>query len=470
VDILGFLFVLQSRGPSPGVFLPSEDRVAILPDPAIPGSTYSNPCPGLGFRVLFGTAPGTPGFGLFAGVEVYGPASGAAYTSCLRRAVYYNIAASPAAATLGLRPTAVRAFSVPLASGESFFGLVLPVTVVAPDGTCSITPCARGPTDAELGGGGGNATVSASFTPVASPGTGPGSSASRSAAPSTPAGASATRSPFNSNILPANFRRVTWFSHGDCSSDTSPLARFGPNAAFSENTGSSNIRHRSVVVVRDGVCNFVPSAPVNTSYLVTCSSNGQATISFCSAGCGFCSHSYTLRGDNSQCWPAAPGFGAAALKIDCGRQSLTDLNPLPGDAYIRWNELAVCSNEITHSSHLLVPQNVCNTVPGATSATNSGYRVRCDNSGTGSGTFEVCDNNCGTCRVSTHFSGIGQCNPNPPETGSASVRFHCGATVLSAQREENGGAASGGSATEASLITAAGAILVGAAAAGLGLA
>jgi hypothetical protein len=136
---------------------------------------------------------------------------------------------------------------------------------------------------------------------------------------------------------------------------------------------------------------------------------------------------------------------------------MTDLSPLPGDAYIRWNELAVCSNEITHSSHLLVPQNVCNVVPGATAATNSGYRIRCDDSGTGSGTFEVCDSTCGTCHVSTHFSGLAQCNPNPPETGSASVRFHCGA-------------ASGDSAAEASLITAAGAILVGAAVAGLGLA
>lgn len=65
-----------------------------------------------------------------------------------------------------------------------------------------------------------------------------------------------------------------------------------------------------------------------------------------------------------------------------------------------------------------------NSLNGAVS--NTGYKVTCA-AGGGSGVFEACDDTtCGRCNPPTPFT-TGQCVPNPPEFGSRSVIFNCGA-------------------------------------------
>lgn len=140
-----------TRGESPGTPVPAEDRFGFLPDAADAASTPGNPCPGLGYRRL------TDANG-FAGMEVYGPASPAVYTACVRRAFYADIAPA-GTATLGQRPTALRVFAITTAYSEQFAGPTIPVKVNAPAtaGVCSTAGTAAcigpAPTDAQVDAG-----------------------------------------------------------------------------------------------------------------------------------------------------------------------------------------------------------------------------------------------------------------------------------------------------------------------------
>lgn len=65
-------------------------------------------------------------------------------------------------------------------------------------------------------------------------------------------------------------------------------------------------------------------------------------------------------------------------------------------------------------------ENTCERVPRGA---NAGYKVSCNDDG--SGRYDVCvDSNCQDCRVTTFFRSD-QCLVNPPQYGSASVAIRC---------------------------------------------
>ena len=70
-----------------------------------------------------------------------------------------------------------------------------------------------------------------------------------------------------------------------------------------------------------------------------------------------------------------------------------------------------------------VRPGVCNTVPGATAAGNTGYVVTCNANGT-AGLFSVCDATCSTCLTNTPFAN-NACLANPPQYGARSLQPQC---------------------------------------------
>ncbi len=126
-------------------------------------------------------------------------------------------------------------------------------------------------------------------------------------------------------------------------------------------------------------------------------------------------------------------WGAASFDISCN--AVDALAALQGEAIITWIEEAACANEQTHYTSLLLSQSICHAVPAAPGSTagNTGYKITCDAAGT-SGTFQTCSSSdCSSCSTSMPFTNAaGQmsgclANPNPAQTGSASVRFGCAA-------------------------------------------
>jgi hypothetical protein len=123
-----------SRVPLPPAF-PDEDRLWVRPDPSIPGSTCTNPCPGLRITHIVAT-DGSP-----TGLRISGAATPDVYTSCARRLIYFNLAGTP---TPGERPIGITFNSVIRSQSTTSFGATrfFNVSLLGPD-SCTVTTVDR---------------------------------------------------------------------------------------------------------------------------------------------------------------------------------------------------------------------------------------------------------------------------------------------------------------------------------------
>lgn len=187
---------------------------------------------------------------------------------------------------------------------------------------------------------------------------------------------------------------------------------------------------KTIVVVENTLCQTVPEAELG-GYKITCNAdNAGGTISFCDNNLcndGECATATPFV--NGDCLPNPAVFGARSVILTCQQDNIVpQVQPQAGEVVITYHELPQC--ELLHETTVVAPQTICHTVPGAIK--NGGYKVTCDAQG-GAGTFQVCDKTCETCGVNTPFANAQECVPNPPQFGSASINFNCGA-----QRETGG--------------------------------
>jgi hypothetical protein len=137
-----------------------------------------------------------------------------------------------------------------------------------------------------------------------------------------------------------------------------------------------------------------------------------------------------------QCLDNQPVYGGLSFDASCADTSVGQNTPIGSDVAIQWFEEAGCGS--THTTVVLAPRDTCHVVPNSDVTDQfQGYQVTCDADNAG-GTFSVCTTaQCGQCDIQTPFRN-GQCLPNPPVTGSASVRFSCAIGTA------NGGGGGGG--------------------------
>lgn len=208
----------------------------------------------------------------------------------------------------------------------------------------------------------------------------------------------------------ANSARITWYEANEC------------NAGSNDQSG-----HRTIVVAGKNVCQRVPDS--EQSYMVKCEPGAtDGILAFCTdAVCGTCDTN-TFFADG-QCLANPPATGSASTKAVCSVSNVDFVVPAQNDMLAQWygaTECQVSANNTVGPFQTLVlgPIGICHTVPGLAGGANAGYKVDCNQAGTG-GVFSVCDTNaCGTCSVTTPFTN-GECLPNPLTTGSQSVRFTC---------------------------------------------
>lgn len=180
-------------------------------------------------------------------------------------------------------------------------------------------------------------------------------------------------------------------------------------------------------VLASPLARAVPDA--QTSYQINCNTdNTGGELSFCNDfNCQNCPIASPFQNDDCNSNPSSTGSRSVRTTCNAGASN-NQVNPQNGDVVIEWFESGSCAagDANSHETIVLAPTDICHIVPsnGADDVSSTGYRVSCNADGSG-GVFSTCTStNCGTCNTNTPFTN-GQCVPNPPSTGSASVRFQC---------------------------------------------
>lgn len=190
---------------------------------------------------------------------------------------------------------------------------------------------------------------------------------------------------------------VTWFEQDNCGS-----------------------QHRTIVQLETDLCQTVPQSTTG-GYRVTCNADKTGgTFTVCNRNtCDTCGVEVPFT--NNQCLPNPIQYGSRSVSIDCTAANPAPPAPAAGDSLITWYEAGTCSG--ADRTLVLAPQELCHLVPNSQTA---GYRVNCNDAGTG-GVFSVCDDpNCANCNVTRPFTNQ-QCYDNPIQYGAASVSFQCAA-------------------------------------------